>query len=81
VKSCAISTCSRPAKTKFCSRECQLVDRNRDHCKMLFDLRVGMDLFRALEARAETLNMDVRDLVMNLLEAEVYYGHDGRLFA
>jgi hypothetical protein len=70
-RQCANATCSQTASSMYCSRRCQLATRNVGHRVGLPDIRVGMDTERALIRRAQTLDITVRDLIVNLLEAEV----------
>lgn len=76
-KQCSNETCTRSAARKFCSRECQLSARNEGaygrHRRQLPDLWVDMDLYWALQERAELLNLRVADVVLNAVEADVGY--------
>lgn len=84
MKRCANETCSRSASRKFCSRECQLSARKQGakgrHRKQLPDLWIDMDLYWLLVQRAETLGLNVVDVVLNAVEAEVDYPADTELF-
>jgi hypothetical protein len=53
-----------------------LTTRNIGHRGQLPDIWVGMDTERALCERAGTLNLTVRDLVVNLIEAEMWSNDD-----
>lgn len=71
MKRCRNDTCSMMTSSAYCSRRCQLATRNVGHRVGLPDIRVGIDTERALIQRANTLGITVRDLIVNLLEAEV----------
>jgi hypothetical protein len=72
MKQCKNPTCTAAAGAKsYCSRRCQLTTRNVGGRGQLPDIWVGMDTERALQQRADTLGITVRDLIVNLLEAEV----------
>ena len=72
MRQCQNPTCTAPAGPKsYCSRRCQLTMGNVGCRGHLPDVWVGMDTERALQQRAETLGLTVRDLIVNLLEAEV----------
>jgi hypothetical protein len=74
MKQCKNPTCTAVAGAKsYCSRRCQLATRNvaQSGRGQLPDIWVGMDTERALAQRADTLGITIRDLIVNLLEAEV----------
>jgi hypothetical protein len=71
MKQCKNETCTQLTATTYCSRRCQLTTRNVGHRGQLPDIWVGMDTERSLRQRAETLNITVRDLIVNLLEREI----------
>lgn len=68
---CKNPTCDRRAARTYCSRECQLATRTANGGKQLPDIWVTMAMWHRLHDRAEALNLSMRDLVMNALEAEV----------
>lgn len=69
---CANPTCTATTVTTYCSRRCQLTMRNtgRPGYGQLPDIWLSMDTERLLVARAATRGVNVRDLVVELIEAE-----------
>lgn len=85
MKRCSNETCSRQAARKYCSRECQLSARFEGtkggrHRRQLPDLWIDMDLYWLLVERADVLNLTVRDVALNAIEAEVGYPVESELF-
>lgn len=70
-KECKNPTCTRQASATFCSRECQLAMRTVSKGRHIPDLWVDMDTWWALAEQAELRNIDVRDYVLNLVEADL----------
>lgn len=71
-RQCKNATCTAPAGPKtYCSRRCQLTARNVGERGQLPDIWIGMFTERAMIERCETLGITPRDLIINLLEAEL----------
>lgn len=70
-RQCKNATCTAQTSSTWCSRRCQNTARTRSNCGQLPDIWVGMDTERALRQCADTLGVTIRDLIVNLLEAEV----------
>lgn len=76
---CKNPTCSRelpkpvPGNSRgtYCTRKCQLAMRSVTKGRALPDVWVGMDTYYALHRRAEILNLPIRDLVVNMIEASL----------
>lgn len=68
---CKNPTCDRPSTSTYCSRLCQIAMRTATKGRQLNDTWVSMATWYRLSARADELGITVRDLMMNLIEAEV----------
>ncbi|NND75985.1 MAG: hypothetical protein HKN44_13365 [Ilumatobacter sp.] len=67
---CKNRTCSRPSKRAYCSDRCKDKAVARDHRSALPDIRVGMDVERALLDMAALTGRSLREFVHDLVTEE-----------
>lgn len=71
MKTCKNPTCSRLTMRTYCSEVCRWTMRNANRCRQIPDLWVEMDTWWHLVEQAEIASLNVRDYVLNLIEADL----------